>query len=503
MDFSPSVEHVSRQRVALKSPTAPPDPPATATATATDDPPPIIDANAITDPLVRKDELAQQLQAERVLQAAGRIQLEKELAQDSFPVLLDVTAALPDINSSNSDSPTHDLEGGLLRRRRRNTFTDDELKCIPRLVHRNLPFKQSRQEIAVVNKTLFKSIMLQRILSQDWYHVFLRQPTWLSLGGLLTLWTFFILIWASIYQRVAANNAQPQCRLGTDESPFGFAAAFAFSLETCTTVGYGLPGGTNAFFELECRGLQAAIYFQMIWSMLFNAFLFSFLFARLARCELRGAQVLFSDKAIMEVRDGKWMMHVRIYDFDAPQPVVEAHVRMYCVSWRDYENQAREMAQPHLLHTMRLIIPNDELGAKLFTSIPTNVTHQIDAFSPLAPPKLRKEMKYLNSGGLPLREIDQSTGSRNGVMCPVCGETFGVMDSLRRHVQYQQIVEGNDPSFPIIGSHRDTSLIQPNLFKPFTLNEDQLRKQLMDKEIMVIVEGIERKLNLRLFLCTL
>jgi hypothetical protein len=149
------------------------------------------------------------------------------------------------------------------------------------------------------------------------------------------------------------------------------------------------------------------------------------------------------------------------------------------------------MAQPHLLHTMRLIIPNDELGAKLFTSIPTNVTHQIDAFSPLAPPKLRKEMKYLNSGGLPLREIDQSTGSRNGVMCPVCGETFGVMDSLRRHVQYQQIVEGNDPSFPIIGSHRDTSLIQPNLFKPFTLNEDQLRKQLMDKEIMVIVEGIE------------
>ena len=138
--------------------------------------------------------------------------------------------------------------------------------------------------------------------------------------------------------------------------------------------------------------------------MLFNGFLFAFLFARLARCEQRGAQVLFSNKAIMEVRDGKWMMHVRIYDFDASQPVVEAHVRMYCVSWRDYERQTRDLVQPHLLHHMRILQPTDELGANLFTSIPANVTHHIDAFSPLAPIRIRKRMKHLGHSGLPLRE---------------------------------------------------------------------------------------------------
>lgn len=51
-------------------------------------------------------------------------------------------------------------------RRRRNTFTDEELERIPRLVHRNMPFKQSRQEIAVVNKTVFRGLKVQRILSQ-------------------------------------------------------------------------------------------------------------------------------------------------------------------------------------------------------------------------------------------------------------------------------------------------------------------------------------------------
>lgn len=51
-------------------------------------------------------------------------------------------------------------------RRRRNTFTDEELQKIPRLVHRNMPFKQSRQEIAVVNKTVFRGLKVQRILSQ-------------------------------------------------------------------------------------------------------------------------------------------------------------------------------------------------------------------------------------------------------------------------------------------------------------------------------------------------
>ena len=85
----------------------------------------------------------------------------------------------------------------------------------------------------------------------------------------------------------------------------GFSAAFAFSLETTTTVGYGLPGSSNAFFE-GCPELQVVIYFQMLMSILFNAFLFAFFFARVARCETRGIQVVFSQKAIIKrLRNGR------------------------------------------------------------------------------------------------------------------------------------------------------------------------------------------------------
>ncbi len=384
----------------------------------------------------------------------------------------------------------------LRRRKRASTFTDEEMKNIPRLVHRNLPFKQSRQEIAVVNKTIFRSLKLQRILSQDWYHVFLRQPTIISLGMMLFMWTFWIIIFALVYMNVDRRSPDVDCGLGQAGKPIKFETAFAFSLETCTTVGYGLPNGTNGFFETECKELQVAIYFQMIWSMVFNAFLFSFVFARLARCESRGAQVLFSDKAIIEKRDGKWMMHVRIYDFDSAQPVVEAHVRMYCVSWRDYERQTRDLVQPHLLHVMRILQPNDDLGATMFTSIPANVTHRIDAFSPLAPIRYRRRLKMLGVGGssgLSLREVDQDVGARSGVICPVCGESYSSMFHLRRHIQYTSMQENADPSFPMQGSHRDTNIITPDLFKPLLLSEEDIRDQLRDKEIMVVVEGIERK----------
>jgi hypothetical protein len=235
--------------------------------------------------------------------------------------------------------------------------------------------------------------------------------------------------------------------------------------------------------------------------MCFNAFLFAFIFARLARCEARGAQVLFSDKAIIEIRDGKWMMHVRIYDYDAAKPLVEAHVRMYCVSWRDYERQTRDLVQPHLLHHMRILQPDDELGSQLYTSIPANVTHHVDAFSPLAPLKMRRKYQKSGNGGLPLREADQICGNRDGVMCPVCGETFGTTTSLKKHVNYLRLCEDNDGDFPVEGSHRDPTLIKPKIFKPFILTEDDIREQLKDKEIMVVIEAIERKFGLGFFLC--
>ncbi len=96
-------------------------------------------------------------------------------------------------------------------------------------------------------------------------------------------------------------------------------------------------------------------------------------------------------------------------------------------------------------------------------------------------------MKYLPHAGLALREADQVNGSRHGVLCPVCGETFGTMDALKRHVQYLQLVEQKD-NFPIIGSHRDVTLVKPKLFKPFLLTEADIREHLRD--LMATIESL-------------
>lgn len=402
----------------------------------------------------------------------------------------------PTSATTNESNPFFSLEHGFGLRKRAGTIVSDacesrsdQLDKIPRIVKRNMPFKQSKQKISVVNKSLVSSWMLHRVLYSDWYHVFLRQPTLLSICFLLTGWTILVSLFALIYQRIDRNFSDIGCGLGKPDEPISFHGAFAFSLETTTTVGYGLPNGTNGFFE-NCKGLQAAIYVQMVLSMLFNAFLFSFMFARLARCEARGAQIVFSDKAIIEKRDGKWYLHIRVYDLASKHPLVEAHVRMYCVSWRDYNRQTRELLQPHLLHTMRITQPDDEQGAMMFTSIPANVTHHIDAFSPVAPLKIRRMAKILQPAGIPLREVDAISGYRNGVLCPVCGETFGSMDHLARHVTYQRMAEKKD-NWPEVGSHLDEKLVFPELFEPFVLTESDIREQLRDKEIMVVVEAIE------------
>ena len=146
-----------------------------------------------------------------------------------------------------------------------------------RLVHRNLPHGQSRNSPAV-HIVGYKNV--KWMLVHDWFHMVLRFPTSLSILILLLVWVLSIILFALIYRGMdGSTHLQEECSLGGNET-ISFDTAFAFSLETCTTVGYGLPGSTNAFFE-KCAGLQSIVCLQMIWSMMFNAFLMAFFFSRL------------------------------------------------------------------------------------------------------------------------------------------------------------------------------------------------------------------------------
>lgn len=115
-------------------------------------------------------------------------------------------------------------------RLRKEMMTD-----LPRLVDRNLAFGQSSNKVNLRHNQGWK---IYRLLRFNWFHVFLRWPTKYSFGLLMTIWTVFILIFAWVYIYFDQLNPGIHCGLGgVDGEAINFAAAFAFSLETCTTVG--------------------------------------------------------------------------------------------------------------------------------------------------------------------------------------------------------------------------------------------------------------------------
>ena len=95
------------------------------------------------------------------------------------------------------------------------------------------------------------------------------------------------------------------------QQPLSLFLSFWLVLFTATD---GLPGSANGFFQSNCNGLQIAITFQMIWSMLSNAFLVSFFFCLMSKSEKRSIQIIFSKKLCVNVTDGKVCVNVRCYD---------------------------------------------------------------------------------------------------------------------------------------------------------------------------------------------
>jgi hypothetical protein len=268
----------------------------------------------------------------------------------------------------------------------------------------------------------------------------------------------------------------------------------------------GLPGGNNGFFQNNCPAVQVAIYAQMTWSMMFNAFLFAFFFTILAKCENRSIQVVFANKMCINVKNftsGRVVrdygqeqvsqredddeiyknsglcVNVRCYDVDSAFPVVETHARMYLMD--------RNMK----LHVMRLQDPNDDLGGMLYTSLPAEVTHHIDRHSPLSPP--HHTMPFLtHSHGLVLRAADSATGNRDEVICPVCGESYGTYERLRKHVQYFRIIESTG-EYPKENSH--LGLEVPDIIPALTLDEVRAYMSQNMSEIIVVVEGIDPQVS--------
>jgi hypothetical protein len=214
---------------------------------------------------------------------------------------------------------------------------------------------------------------------------------------------------------------------------------------------------------------------------MFNAFLFAFFYTRLAKCDSRGAQVVLSNKAIVTMVNNQLRFQVRVYDIDAASPVIEAHVRLYAVT------KSRPVPRP-----LRIIQPDDEFLANLFLSLPTVVSHHVDLYSIMHPPRETP----VATGGVLLRQADSVNCVREEFVCPVCGESYGTYERWSKHIKYNRLIETQE-DYPIEGSHRQIKAelfepVEPTVFTP-TTDVDEI-KDYFDQEIseiICVVEAIE------------
>ncbi|CAK6963255.1 ATP-sensitive inward rectifier potassium channel 12 [Scomber scombrus] len=151
-----------------------------------------------------------------------------------------------------------------------------------------------------------------------------------------------------------------------------FVAAFLFSIETQTTIGYGSRCVTE-----ECPAAVFMVVFQSIVGCIIDAFMIGAIMAKMARPKKRAETLLFSHNAVIAMRDGKLSLMFRVANLRKSH-VVEAHVRAQLVKPR-YTEEGEYIP----LDQIDMNVGYDKGTDRLFLVAPLIVIHEIDEESPL------------------------------------------------------------------------------------------------------------------------
>lgn len=163
------------------------------------------------------------------------------------------------------------------RRRKAGNFDENNLKEL-RLLRRDAPSHQSGGHIYMHRTGAAVGLALN-----DFFHVALGMPLVLLLMVCMALYTTLILIWTGFY--IAADHPGVACGIAPLGEHPNFYRAFAFSLETMTTIGYGLPRDDSDFWEENCISMLVVVYFEALFFIILNASIVGVLFARVGTAD--------------------------------------------------------------------------------------------------------------------------------------------------------------------------------------------------------------------------
>ena len=165
---------------------------------------------------------------------------------------------------------------------------------------------RTRQTLSALN---IRRIGLKRAVWSDLYH-FLIDKSWARLLGLLaTVYVVANVIFAGLY--LVGGNCISGARPGS------FSDAFFFSVQTLATIGYGTmsPGNAYAHLLVTVEAFAGTLFVAVVTGLVFSKF------------SRPTSRVMWSDKAIITMRDGVQSLVFRVANVRANQ-IVEAQIRV-------------------------------------------------------------------------------------------------------------------------------------------------------------------------------
>uniref|UniRef100_A0A3P8UQD3 ATP-sensitive inward rectifier potassium channel 14 n=1 Tax=Cynoglossus semilaevis TaxID=244447 RepID=A0A3P8UQD3_CYNSE len=150
-----------------------------------------------------------------------------------------------------------------------------------------------------------------------------------------------------------------------------FMAAFLLSLETQTSIGYGFRSVTE-----ECPQAVVAVVLQCIVGCIIDAFIIGAVMAKIAKPKKRNETLVFSETAVVALRDGKLCMMWRVGNLRKSH-LVEAHVRAQLL--RPRVTPEGEFLP---LDNIDMNVGFDTGTDRIFLVSPVTIVHEINDESP-------------------------------------------------------------------------------------------------------------------------
>lgn len=181
-------------------------------------------------------------------------------------------------------------------------------------------------------------------------------------------WLFFgYVFWLVAFFYGDLGNSSQQCVSNVNS----FMAAFLFSVETQTTIGYGYHHVTE-----ECPIAVFMVVFQCIVGCIIDSFIIGAVMAKMAKPTKRNETLVFSHNATIAMRDGKLCLMWRVGNLRKSH-LVEAHVRAQLL-------KSRTTAEGEFipLDQVDIDVGFDTGIDRIFLASPMTIVHEINEDSP-------------------------------------------------------------------------------------------------------------------------